>query len=303
MAEAFYIAVIPLIDDEASSRGTFNARRLSQLVSWADPDLVQLAEKKKLMPRLSYSKANTTAINSLSILKGNPSNIIAVIRFNPGDTFLEQDIQSQLADLLRHQGARIAIQLPRQDPSVAIYQFYAAELLQVHHRLGGLQTQEASSDGDGRLALVTRREFEQALQVGDGSVDKDPVGIVAGGGRWKDGIGASGEHQDVVRDFLAGGRLDQFVIRVDLCDARVEVVIEGAIFERGILLPLATILPDFCLSSSAYPFLRIEIQILDPAMLKEGRQSNAIVGQVRLLTDHDDIILSAFGIEIHQFFS
>lgn len=201
------------------------------------------------MPRQSYSEADTTAINFVSILKSDTRNIIAAIRFNPRDTFLEHDIQPQLADLLRHQGACIAIQLPRQNPSVAIDQFHAAEFLQVHHRLGGLQTQQTSSDGDARLALVPRRELKQALQVGDGPVDKDPVGIVAGDVRGKDGIRACGEHQDVVRDLLAGGCLDQFVVRVDLCDTRVEVVIEGAIFERGILLLLVTNFPDF------WPFL------------------------------------------------
>lgn len=75
------------------------------------------------------------------------------------------------------------------------------------------------------------REVDQSLQIGDGAVDEDPLGIVAGRVCWKDGVRSCGENEDVVWDGVAGGCLDGLVAGVDLGDACVEVVVEGTFFE------------------------------------------------------------------------
>ena len=49
--------------------------------------------------------------------------------------------------------------------------------------------------------------------------------------------------------------------------------------------------------------MRIEVHILDFAMLKEARQPNPIVCQMPLLSDNDDIVLSALGVHLEEFFS
>lgn len=75
------------------------------------------------------------------------------------------------------------------------------------------------------------RKVDQSLQIGDGAVDEDSLGIMTGRMCWKDGIRSCSENEDIVWDRVAGGCLDGLVAGVDLGDARVEVVVEGTLFE------------------------------------------------------------------------
>lgn len=45
-----------------------------------------------------------------------------------------------------------------------------------------------------------------------------------------------------------------------------------------------------------YPFCRIEIQVFNLAMLKERRKTDAVVGDVWLLANHDDVVLSSLRV-------
>lgn len=51
---------------------------------------------------------------------------------------------------------------------------------------------------------MVRGEIDQALEVPDGSVDKDAFGIVAGGVSWENGIRTGCEDEDIVCDYVAG---------------------------------------------------------------------------------------------------
>lgn len=73
------------------------------------------------------------------------------------------------------------------------------------------------------------------LEVGDGAVDEDTFGVVAGGMPREDGIASCGEDEDVVGDFFTGGAGDGFGGRVDGCYEGVEVVGEGPIWDSLVL--------------------------------------------------------------------
>jgi hypothetical protein len=50
-----------------------------------------------------------------------------------------------------------------------------------------------------------------------------------------------------------------------------------------------------------YPFLRIKIKILYLAMLEETGQSNAIICEMWLFSNNDDVVFSSFGVKLHEF--
>lgn len=82
---------------------------------------------------------------------------------------------------------------------------------------------------------MLRREVDETLQIGDGTVDKDAVGIVAGGMCGKNSIGTCGEYENVVGEGLAGGCLNGLGDWGDLGDSGAEMVVEGALLERSVL--------------------------------------------------------------------
>lgn len=50
---------------------------------------------------------------------------------------------------------------------------------------------------------------------------------------------------------------------------------------------LLDFVPEVSLDSfTTHPFFRIKVEILDLAVLKERREPNAIIGDMRLLADH-----------------
>lgn len=51
------------------------------------------------------------------------------------------------------------------------------------------------------------------------------------------------------------------------------------------------------------PFLWIEVQIFDLAMLEEAGQANAIVCQVWLLAYHYDVVFAPIHVKFHDLFS
>jgi hypothetical protein len=53
----------------------------------------------------------------------------------------------------------------------------------------------------------------------------------------------------------------------------------------------------------AYPFLGVEIQILDLPMLEEASQSHSIVCQMCLLANDCDIVFSSLRVKFHKFLS
>ena len=59
----------------------------------------------------------------------------------------------------------------------------------------------------------------------------------------------------------------------------------------------------FVIKNLTYPFHRVEVQILDLAMVKETRQSHAVVSDVRFLADDGDVIFAVSCVEFEQFFS
>jgi hypothetical protein len=54
-------------------------------------------------------------------------------------------------------------------------------------------------------------------------------------------------------------------------------------------------------SLSTYPLLGIEVQILDLAMFKKGGKSDTIIGNVRLLSNHNNIVLASLCILFDNF--
>lgn len=79
------------------------------------------------------------------------------------------------------------------------------------------------------------RECYEVLQIFDCAVDEDAFGVVAGCVSGEEGIGAGCQDEDVVRDCFARGGRDCFLIGMYLGDFGVEVVIEGAFWDGGIL--------------------------------------------------------------------
>lgn len=71
-----------------------------------------------------------------------------------------------------------------------------------------------------------RSELDQTLQVLDGSVNENALGIVAGGMCRKNGIGASGKNKDIVGYYVVCRGLDCFVLGEDVGDSGAEVVVE-----------------------------------------------------------------------------
>lgn len=71
---------------------------------------------------------------------------------------------------------------------------------------------------------MRRRKSNQPLEVVDGAVHKNALGVVAWRVAGEDGIGAGGEDEDVVRDGKARGGGDGFGGGVDGGDEGGEVV-------------------------------------------------------------------------------
>jgi predicted exporter len=113
--------------------------------------------------KTAYGKTDATAIQPLSILKRDSLHIVPRIDIDPQDPLLVQDIQADLANLLRDQIARVFVQLPGQHPPIPVHQRDLAEVLQVGHGLGGLEAEQAAADRHARGALVLRREINEAL--------------------------------------------------------------------------------------------------------------------------------------------
>jgi hypothetical protein len=55
------------------------------------------------------------------------------------------------------------------------------------------------------------------------------------------------------------------------------------------------------LQSHTHPFLGIEIQVFDFSMLKETRQTDAIVGQMGFFSNDNNVVLSPLDIILYQF--
>jgi hypothetical protein len=56
--------------------------------------------------------------------------------------------------------------------------------------------------------------------------------------------------------------------------------------------------PDW---EKTYPFQRVEIEILDLAVVEEARQPDAIVRHVWLLADDDNVVLSRPRVQLEEF--
>ena len=78
-------------------------------------------------------------------------------------------------------------------------------------------------------------KVNQALQIGDCSVDKDAFGIVSRCVFWENGIGASRKHENIVGYQIARRSFDCFGLGVDIGDSGVEMVVERSVWKRAIL--------------------------------------------------------------------
>jgi hypothetical protein len=56
-------------------------------------------------------------------------------------------------------------------------------------------------------------------------------------------------------------------------------------------------------SGAAYPFYWVEVQVLDFAVLKEGCQADAVVGDMLLLADHGDVVFPCPRVQFQEFLS
>lgn len=54
---------------------------------------------------------------------------------------------------------------------------------------------------------------------------------------------------------------------------------------------------------STHPFSRIQVQILNLAVLEVARQAHAVVRQMRLLANDGHVVLSSLGVVLEQFFA
>lgn len=52
-----------------------------------------------------------------------------------------------------------------------------------------------------------------------------------------------------------------------------------------------------------HPFSRIEVEVLDVAMLEEAGQADAVVGEMLLLADNYDVVLSSLDVVLDEFFA
>lgn len=52
---------------------------------------------------------------------------------------------------------------------------------------------------------------------------------------------------------------------------------------------------------ATYPFSRVEVQVFDVAMLEKASQANAVVCEMRLFADNDNIVFSPLDIVFHEF--
>lgn len=51
-----------------------------------------------------------------------------------------------------------------------------------------------------------------------------------------------------------------------------------------------------------YPILRVQVQVLDLAVVEEAREADAVVREVRLLADDDNVPLAAPGVQLEDLF-
>lgn len=51
----------------------------------------------------------------------------------------------------------------------------------------------------------------------------------------------------------------------------------------------------------AYPFFRVEIQVLNLPVLEETSQTNAIIRKMRLLANNNNVVFSPLDIVLHEF--
>lgn len=95
---------------------------------------------------------------------------------------------------------------------------------------------------------------------------------MAGGVSWQDGIGTGGDDQDIVRDLLSVGTGYQISGGVDLGDFVVEVIAQCSVGNALVLeaMTCQQVLVSVLFAKLTYPFQRVEVQVLDLAMVKEA---------------------------------
>lgn len=58
-----------------------------------------------------------------------------------------------------------------------------------------------------------------------------------------------------------------------------------------------------CGGGDPHPFLGVQIQVLNFAMLEKGGKSDAVIGDMRLLPNHNNVILSPLSIQLGHLFT
>ena len=195
--------------------------------------------------RSTHGKADGRALHALSVLEHNAFYAPVPIYFDPAHSLRKQDVQPQRAHLLHDHAARIAVQLPAQHPPVPLDELHVAEILEVHHRLGGFKAEQAASHGDTRRALAGGCEVDEALQVVDGAVHEHALRVVARGVLGEERVRAGSQHEDIVGNGVAARRLHFLLLRVDFGDERVEVVAQRALGHGGVLRGVSPDVPLF----------------------------------------------------------
>ncbi len=161
--------------------------------------------------------------------------MVSVVDVNPAHSLAQEHVQAQLSNLLDDQAPGIAIQLPRQYPSISFDQFDFTKLFEIHHRLGRLQPEQTTTDHGTRRTLDRFRELDQLLQIFNGPVHEDALRVVSRRMSWQDRVRASGQHEDIIGNGITLRGHDNLMLRVDLSDHGVKVIVERARRQIGVL--------------------------------------------------------------------
>jgi hypothetical protein len=160
-----------------------------------------------------------------SILKRNPCDAVVLVNVDPRHWFLEENIQTQGADLLYKHGTSILVQLTTYDPLIPLDQLNLAEFIQIHQSFRGFGPKQSTADNDTSRASLRCSKFDESLKISNRAIDENAIGIMARYFPREDSIGPGRKHENIVRDFILIGSLDEFGIRVNRSHECVEVVV------------------------------------------------------------------------------
>lgn len=255
----------------------------------------------------AYREADGRARHLLAVLEDHARDVVVAlpVRGDPRDPLRQHDVDAQLHYFLDDEVPGRGVELPAQQPAVPLDQLYLVVAFQVVHGGRRLETQQPAADHGAHRPPTDRAEVDEPLQVIYSAVHEDAVRVVARRVSRQHGVRARGEHQDVVRHDLAARARHRLACRVDLRDQGVEVIVELVLYGvAGVLrCSLCQRLSVWVMyyinfflkvtrSSRAYPLSRIQVQVLDLAVLEEAGQADAVVREVRLVAYDHDVVLA-----------